>query len=90
MSSSGSENEGTNCISIANGSISNTSTSNALPVNAGIPTAADRIVIVSDSNSSGHSSSLTRLSFHGQGSIVIGIQRQSSTNTIQQSSPKNG
>eukprot|EP00957_Ditylum_brightwellii_P118143 9010229-Ditylum_brightwellii.AAC.1 len=81
MSSPGSEIEGTDHISVTSDSISNTSTSNMLPVNAEIPAAADGIAIVSDSNSSGHSSRLTRLSFHGQGSIDVRIQQQSSTKT---------
>eukprot|EP00957_Ditylum_brightwellii_P003533 267676-Ditylum_brightwellii.AAC.1 len=66
--------EGTYCISVASGSISNTHTLNVLPFGAGMPAASDRITIASDtgnSNSSGHSSRLTRSSFHGQGGIGV-------------------
>eukprot|EP00957_Ditylum_brightwellii_P059949 4551576-Ditylum_brightwellii.AAC.1 len=92
MSSPNSVIEGTDHISITSSSISNTRTSNVLPFGAGIPAASDRIAIASDTgnsnsaghssrltiSSSGHSRRLTRSSFHGQGSIGVMLQQQSS------------
>eukprot|EP00957_Ditylum_brightwellii_P135213 10310300-Ditylum_brightwellii.AAC.1 len=51
-----------------------------------MPVAAGGITISSGSNSSGHTSRLTRSSFRRQGQIDVGIQQQSSTITKQQCS----
>eukprot|EP00957_Ditylum_brightwellii_P021990 1658587-Ditylum_brightwellii.AAC.1 len=89
MSSLGSDIEGADCIFVTSGSSNNTSTSNMLPVDAGIPVAAGGIAISSGSNSSGRISRLTRSSFHWQGQIDAGMQQQYSTITKQQHSLKN-
>eukprot|EP00957_Ditylum_brightwellii_P149934 11418567-Ditylum_brightwellii.AAC.1 len=69
ISFSGNDIEGTDCISIANGSISNTSTLNVLLINAIIAAAAGGIVIVIASTSFSHNNSQTMSSSHGQGNI---------------------
>eukprot|EP00957_Ditylum_brightwellii_P181504 13825561-Ditylum_brightwellii.AAC.1 len=87
-------------ISIASSSISNTCTLNVLPFNAGIPATAGRIAVANETGnsnssgcsskltrlSSGHSSRLIRLSFCGQGGIGMRLHQQSSANVIQQCS----
>eukprot|EP00957_Ditylum_brightwellii_P137197 10460537-Ditylum_brightwellii.AAC.1 len=74
MSSPGSAIEGTYCISVTNGSISNTSTLNRLPINANITAATDGITIAGTSTSSSHNNSQTMSSSHGQGNIQDSIK----------------